>query len=945
MNWAQMGNMAGLGNAASSMLGLPKNQMNSRAGDWWDNAKGYAGYIPGPQQPFVQGFGAIGNFGENTIGLPEFFDPAGELISSFQRDPKTGKRDWGRIGANVLGGSIGSFLWNQMNQPEKRGGVAGMLLGGNRNNQNANNYFKYGTNMNQYGYGSTLPQKNMGGLLSMLNPAQRLSSGIQGAMNGQGLGGVANALIPGLGLTKNLLGIGSNMQQPQPQAQPQPQGQGQMGNLQAMGHGMGAGYPGPPPPGMYAMGGKMPQYGMGDVMGKVGEVAKNWATGDRDWGKIAGNTLTAAGLLGALGQGRNRRRQGGNRSNRMMDAMPPDSRMRMMNDMMGMMDMRYGNPRPGYGRFQAPSQSYAHWTPDMFNSQMGYMPTQYDYDDRSRKRGRGNGRGVANTLGVLGLLGGAGYGGYKLFDYLKNRDKEEMDKEERYNYERMEPLEILKIQDIYNNNEIPDIGLAKYGGKLSQHGYGKMPQYGMGDVMGKVGEVAKNWATGDRDWGKIAGNTLTAAGLLGALGQGRNRRRQGGNRSNRMMDAMPPDSRMRMMNDMMGMMDMRYGNPRPGYGRFQAPSQSYAHWTPDMFNSQMGYMPTQYDYDDRSRKRGRGNGRGVANTLGVLGLLGGAGYGGYKLFDYLKNRDKEEMDKEERYNYERMEPLEILKIQDIYNNNEIPDIGLAKYGGKLSQHGYGKMPQYGLGDILKGNMNALKNQVQSAGQNLSNQAQAAGSGIQNALQNTQQTFQNAGIPQGLQSGMQGMQSDMQQGMQNMGNKMQTGAQNAGNAMQRGMGNLGQNIQQGWQNLHDGTTATNFNTSMGQLGNAAQNVGNMAGNLAGTVGGLPIGATSAALGGTTQGFGNATGLDINPSGTGALPWLQQQMQNGQGQPGQEQPGQPGQPGANGQPGADGQAGGANWDNYWNSYWQNNPHSYAFQGANQSNPYGNYSPYGS
>ena len=31
MNWAQMGNMAGLGNAASSMLGLPKNQMNSRA--------------------------------------------------------------------------------------------------------------------------------------------------------------------------------------------------------------------------------------------------------------------------------------------------------------------------------------------------------------------------------------------------------------------------------------------------------------------------------------------------------------------------------------------------------------------------------------------------------------------------------------------------------------------------------------------------------------------------------------------------------------------------------------------------------------------------------------------------------------------------------------------------------------------------------------------------
>jgi len=419
---------------------------------------------------------------------------------------------------------------------------------------------------------------------------------------------------------------------------------------------------------------------------------------------------------------------------------------------------------------------------------------------------------------------------------------------------------------------------------------------------------------------------------------------------------------------MMGMMDMRYGNPRPGYGRFQAPSQSYAHWTPDMFNSQMGYMPTQYDYDDRGRERGRG----VANTLGVLGLLGGAGYGGYKLWDNYKKKKGEEFQDGvndpslpadpgitsnmappgtavggTRPTPESHPDLWMDAINTYYATptqemwDEFLDERGYKYGGKmayggnLSQHGYGKMPQYGLGDILKGNMNALKNQVGNSAQQasgwLGNQAQTAGSGIQNAIQNTQQTFQNAGIPQGLQSGMQGMQ----QGMQNMGNKMQAGAQNTGNAMQRGMGNLGENMQHKWQNLHDGTTATNFNTSMGQLGNAVGNVGNMAGNAVGTVGGLPIGFHSGMHGGMAQGFGNATGLDINPSGQSSLQSLAEMSQG--------QPGQPGQ-GQAGQAGADGQAGGANWDNYWNSYWQNNPHSYAFQGANQSNPYGNYSPYG-
>jgi hypothetical protein len=129
--------------------------------------------------------------------------------------------------------------------------------------------------------------------------------------------------------------------------------------------------------------------------------------------------------------------------------------------------------------------------------------------------------------------------------------------------------------------------------------------------------------------------------------------------------------------------------------------------------------------------------------------------------------------------------------------------------------------------------------------------------------------------------------------------------------------------------------------MQQVGNAGQNIGNMSGNVGGTLGGLPIGMASGALGGMAQGFGNATGLNINKQGMGLIPGIANWIKNNQQQNNQ----------GNNTPAPDGGGGnttpggqGTNWDNYWQSYWQHNPYAYSFQGAQGMNPYGNYSPYG-
>ena len=133
---AGIGQAAGYGNMAGGLLGLPENEFNESK--LWNTGKNVAGLIPAAAP-----YAAIENAGSNLIGLPEFFDPAGSLFGSFKKDPETGERDWSKIAANLFGGSIGGFLWNQMNEPEKRGGVAGWLTGNRK---------EYGGNLSRHQY-------------------------------------------------------------------------------------------------------------------------------------------------------------------------------------------------------------------------------------------------------------------------------------------------------------------------------------------------------------------------------------------------------------------------------------------------------------------------------------------------------------------------------------------------------------------------------------------------------------------------------------------------------------------------------------------------------------------------------------------------------------------------------------------------------------------------
>jgi hypothetical protein len=126
----QLGNIAGIGNTLGGFL--PQGQ-ESGAGATWDQIRGIATMIPGPQRKFFELFNKIGNFGENVLGLPEFFDPVGEQLDNLAEGDMEG------FLKGMLMPHIGNIIDNEEEQ-KKRGGITGLLT----NNLNIN---KYGSNM------------------------------------------------------------------------------------------------------------------------------------------------------------------------------------------------------------------------------------------------------------------------------------------------------------------------------------------------------------------------------------------------------------------------------------------------------------------------------------------------------------------------------------------------------------------------------------------------------------------------------------------------------------------------------------------------------------------------------------------------------------------------------------------------------------------------------
>ena len=164
-------NTTGLGNNATAQN--PGFFGGDNAYNSWQSMRGAASNI----NPWFGAFHQLGQMGEKA-GLGEFFDPFGAQLQMLQKNPETGKRDWKGIGASLLGGPLGSFIHNKMNNnpaPNSTagggggggGGLGGLFGGGGGGGGGFGGLFgmEHGGDVlpySQYANGGNLPQHKFG---------------------------------------------------------------------------------------------------------------------------------------------------------------------------------------------------------------------------------------------------------------------------------------------------------------------------------------------------------------------------------------------------------------------------------------------------------------------------------------------------------------------------------------------------------------------------------------------------------------------------------------------------------------------------------------------------------------------------------------------------------------------------------------------------------------
>jgi len=83
--------------------------------------------------PVAGAISSAAKLGSKVTGGGEFWNPAGAQAKFLQRDPETGKRDWGGIAASLIAGPMGSFIHNtRKNGGHTRGGLAGLFINDER---------------------------------------------------------------------------------------------------------------------------------------------------------------------------------------------------------------------------------------------------------------------------------------------------------------------------------------------------------------------------------------------------------------------------------------------------------------------------------------------------------------------------------------------------------------------------------------------------------------------------------------------------------------------------------------------------------------------------------------------------------------------------------------------------------------------------------------------
>ena len=170
-----------LGQAGGAGAGFMKSKEdggvwgNERTTKEIDAAQTAVGMVPGWGK-VASALTGLTKIGTKLTGGSEFWNPAGAQMEFLKRDEPGGKRDWKGLAASLVGGPLGSFMYNtRKDGAHTQGGLVGMFsnderaearwqkrqdrgTGKERRQARRDRRGEYGMDMGSYAFGGQLPQ-------------------------------------------------------------------------------------------------------------------------------------------------------------------------------------------------------------------------------------------------------------------------------------------------------------------------------------------------------------------------------------------------------------------------------------------------------------------------------------------------------------------------------------------------------------------------------------------------------------------------------------------------------------------------------------------------------------------------------------------------------------------------------------------------------------------
>ena len=538
--------------------------------------------------------------------------------------------------------------------------------------------------------------------------------------------------------------------------------------------------------------------------------------------------------------------------------------------------------------------------------------------------------------------------------------------------------------------------------KLKQHGFD------LGDIdWESIGNAAKDYVTSDkRNWDQTLKNGVKIAGAYNSLrgNRGKNRAgsregsRGGGDRGRNRGGNFDHVPGMQDYNATRALIDNLNGGTFGSYGALQAPPRSgfneggswrlpspgASHITQEMLRDATGSGVGSGNFGRNNRP-----GMNIAKGAGALAVGGAAAYGGYKLYDYLRDKYREKQNDAtmnttdsdpdspsnnpelwmEAIDYYGATPdaqmwEEFLAMQDgdenameMPDNNELfndPDIennmNNFEYGGNLPQHGKAERLAR---RAARQEKRAGRKEARQERRGIRQENRANTKQYRQDNRSTRRDVRHDRKQDRWERRAAFKAGDISRAEMRQDRKMDRWDRRDGNLQSNNAWeNPNQPMQQqpmpfgqGYQNPNQTMQGYNSQYYNPYVTNEQPMGGNGYMAAPPNYGGSPSpGAGMNPYGGAPGGGGSNPyapnygqvgqgGYGLPQHGNGKKPWWMRQSVYNAGQnpdqdrtstyEGQEQQQQP--PAQGGQPPQ-----GGNMDNYWQSYWQNNPYAYAYQG---------------